>query len=166
MKKRLFGLAAAFSATFAILYGAAEAQVIGAPTPPAAPLTPYTGHMTLLNATSSIGPAAGQRLVVTTLILTNFDTSPQQVFLFVPIFSGGNKTACGGGGSSIVGGTTPQMTFYVQPQQTLVIPLPSGMVFFGHPVNCLAGEVTTLLHGGSITLDANGYTQPAHEAHQ
>ena len=79
------------------------------------PAKTYTGRMSVLNATNSIGPGTGI-FGITSLTLTNFDTSPQQVFIFVPIFSGGGW---GSGGALIIGGTQPQMTVYVQPQSTL-----------------------------------------------
>ena len=113
----------------------------------------YTGRMQVLNATKSMGPGTGI-FGITSLTLTNFDTQPQQVFIFVPIFSGGG---CGTGGSNIVGGTEPQMTVYVPPQSTLHLSYPSPMVI--NPFNnitCIAAEVTTLLHGGSVEIDVNG----------
>ena len=117
------------------------------------PSKTFTGRMQVLNATSSVGPGTGI-LGITSITLTNFDTSPQQVFLFVPIFSGGG---CGSGGTNIVGGTTPQMTVYVQPQSTLHLAYPTPMVInpFAN-ITCIAAEVTTLLHGGSVEIDING----------
>ena len=113
----------------------------------------YTGHMTVLNATNSIGPGTGI-LGITSITLTNFDTSPQQVFMFVPLYAG---AGCGAGGSSIVGGTAPQMTVYVQPQQTLHLTYPTPFVINPTAGNtCFAAEVTTLLHGGSVAIDING----------
>ena len=117
------------------------------------PAKTYTGRMQVLNAVKTIGPGTGI-FGVTSLTLTNFDTQPQQVFIFVPIFSGGG---CGSGGSNVVGGTEPQMTVYVQPQTTLHLTYPTPMVI--NPFNnitCLAAEVTTLLHGGSVEIDVNG----------
>ena len=114
----------------------------------------WSGHMQVLNATKSVGPGTGI-LGVTSFTLTNFDSQPQQVFIFVPIFSGGG---CGSGGSNIVGGTDPQMTVYVQPQQTLHLAYPTPLVFNPNQnnVTCVAAEVTTLLHGGSVEIDVNG----------
>jgi len=113
----------------------------------------YSGRMQVLNATKSMGPGTGV-FGITSLTLTNFDTQVQQVFIFVPIFSGGG---CGSGGSNIVGGAEPQMTVYVQPQSTLHLNYPTPMVI--NPFNnitCIAAEVTTLLHGGSVEIDVNG----------
>jgi hypothetical protein len=117
------------------------------------PAHTYTGHMTLLNATNSIGPGTGI-LGISSITLTNFDSQPQQVFIFIPIYSG---AGCGAGGSSIIGGTTPQMTVYVQPYQTLHLTYPTPLVINPYAGNtCIAAEVTTLLHGGSVTMDVNG----------
>ena len=117
------------------------------------PAHTYTGHMTVLNATSSVGPGTGI-LGISSITLTNFDTQPQQIFIFVPIFSG---AGCGSGGSAIIGGTTPQMTLYVQPQQTLHLAYPTPFVINPYAGStCIAAEVTTLLHGGSVTMDVNG----------
>ena len=117
------------------------------------PARTYTGHMTVLNATTSVGPGTGI-LGISSITLTNFDSSPQQVFIFVPIYSG---AGCGSGGSSIIGGTTPQMTVYVQPFQTLHLTYPTPFVINPYAGNtCIAAEVTTLLHGGSVTVDVNG----------
>ena len=118
------------------------------------PSRTWSGHMQVLNATKSVGPGTGI-LGVTSLTLTNFDSQPQQVFIFAPVFSGGG---CGSGGSNIVGATDPQMTVYVQPQQTLHLAYPTPLVFNPNQNNitCVAAEVTTLLHGGSVEIDVNG----------
>ena len=115
----------------------------------------WSGSMSVLNSTNSMGPGSnGGILGITSITLTNFDTSPQQVFLFVPIFASGG---CGTGGSNIVGGTTPQMTVYVQPQSTLHLTYPTPLVIGPYQnVTCVAAEVTTLLHGGSVEIDING----------
>jgi hypothetical protein len=117
------------------------------------PAHTYTGHMSVVNAINSIGPGTGI-LGISSLTLTNFDTSPQQVFIFVPVYSG---AGCGAGGSTVIGGTGPQMTVYVQPQQTLHLAYPTPLVFNPYAGNtCIAAEVTTLLHGGSVAIDVNG----------
>ena len=117
------------------------------------PSRTFNGHMQVLNATRSVGPGTGI-LGITSLTLTNFDTTPQQVFIFVPIFSGGG---CGTGGSNIVGGLDPQMTIYLQPQATLHLAYPTPLVINPYQgVTCIAAEVTTALHGGSVEIDVNG----------
>jgi len=117
------------------------------------PAKTYSAQMSVLNASKSLGPGIGI-FGITSLTLTNFDTSPQQVFIFVPIFSGGG---CGSGGAQIIGGTGPQMTVYVQPRSTLHLTYPTPLVV--NPVagiTCIAAEVTTLLNGGSVQINVNG----------
>ena len=142
-----FGLAGTSAPAFAAgtLKAAYVEEVIPAHT--------FAGHMQVLNTTSSMGPGTGI-FGVTSLTLTNFDAQPQQVFIFVPIFSGGG---CGSGGSNVIGGTLPQMTVYVQPQQTLHLAYPTPLVINPNAgTTCIAAEVTTLLHGGSVEIDVNG----------
>ena len=119
------------------------------------PARTFSGRMQVLNTPNSVGPGAGTAILgITSLTLTNFDASPQQVFIFVPIFSGGG---CGSGGSNVIGGTTPQFTVYVQPQQTLHLAYPTPLVINPYQgITCIAAEVTTLLHGGSVEIDVNG----------
>lgn len=113
----------------------------------------YFGHMTVVNGTNSVGPGTGI-LGISSITLTNFDSSPQQVFIFIPSYSG---AGCGAGGSTIIGGSSPQMQFYVQPNSTLHLPFPTPLVINPYLGNtCIAAEVTTLLHGGSVTMDVNG----------
>ena len=139
--------------------GGAGAPAIAAGTIKAAyveqviPSHTWSGHMAVLNTPNSMGPGTGI-LGITSITLTNFDANPQQVFIFVPIFSGGG---CGSGGSNVIGGATPQMTVYVQPQQTLHLAYPTPLVFNPNQnITCVAAEVTTLLHGGSVEIDVNG----------
>lgn len=121
------------------------------PTPPAAPPHPFFINLTLLNSPVS-GGAAGHRLNISSIVLTNFDNSPQQVFIFAPVLS--STSSCTG---TVIGGANPNFQVYVQPYQTLVIPFPTPMVIAGQRPNCVAGEVTTLLHGGSVQMDVTGY---------
>ncbi len=152
--------------TLAVALGATLATLTVASTPAQAagsikaayveeviPSHTFSGRMQVLNAVKSVGPGTGI-FGVTSLTLTNFDAQPQQVFIFVPIFSGGG---CGSGGSNVVGGTEPQMTVYVQPQQTLHLTYPTPLVINPFQnITCIAAEVTTLLHGGSVEIDVNG----------
>ena len=116
----------------------------------AIPSRTYFGHMSVLNAVTSTGPGTGV-LGVTSLTLTNFDSTAQQVFIFTPLFAG---STCS---SPVVGGGNPQMTVYVPPQATLHLTFPTPLVF--NPVDgltCIGAEVTTLLHGGSVHIEVNG----------
>jgi hypothetical protein len=121
----------------------------------AIPSNPFYDTMTAVNAAVSVGPDSGT-LGVTNLTLTNFDSAAQQVFIFAPEFSQGG---CGGSSANIIGGGGPQMQFYVQPQQTLSISYPSPLTFRGISGHtCVAAEVTTVLHGGSVAITVNGFT--------
>ncbi len=150
---------ACLAGTFALAAAGAPAHAAGtlqaAYVEEVIPARTWSGSMQVLNATKSMGPGAnGGILGITSITLTNFDTSPQQVFLFVPVFASGG---CGTGGSNIIGGATPQMTVYVQPQATLHLTYPTPLVI--NPtqnITCVAAEVTTLLHGGSVEIDVNG----------
>jgi hypothetical protein len=114
------------------------------------PARTFSDSMVVLNSPTSVGPGTGI-LGITSLTLTNFDTSPQQVFIFVPTFAGGT---CG---SPVIGGSTPRIQVYVQALSTMHLTYPTPWVV--NPVNnvtCIAAEVTTLLHGGSVEVDVNG----------
>jgi hypothetical protein len=118
------------------------------------PSRPYYGSMSASNSAVSLGPDIGT-LGVSNLTLTNFDSTRQQVFIFAPIFASGG---CGGSGSNIIGGGGPQMNVYVQPGETLSFAYPAPLVFRqvgGH--TCVAAEVTTILHGGSVEVDVTGF---------
>lgn len=112
----------------------------------------FTDSVTVLNSSRATGPVTGI-LGVSSITLTNFDTSAQQVFVFVPIFSGG-ATTCSG---TIVGGMAPNFTVYVPPQSTLHLPLPTPLVISpASGPTCIAAQVTTILHGGSVQMLVNG----------
>ncbi len=117
------------------------------------PAKTFSGHMQVFNSISTVGPGANSGVLgITSITLTNFDTQPQQVFLFVPIFSGG-----GCGSASVVGGANPEIQVYVQPQSTMHLTYPTPFVI--NPVSgitCIGAEVTTILHGGSVEIDING----------
>jgi hypothetical protein len=153
MKTAHFALTALLGLT--LLGGSAVAQVVGPPTPPAEPEHPFSASLLVLNSSVSIGPVAGQDLAVTTLVVTNFDSSVQQFFIFAPIFSSGSAK-CGDTPSST---TSPHMQVYLAPSQTLVIPFPTPLVFNRRKLNCIAAVVPTILHGGSVEMDVIGYTQ-------
>lgn len=120
----------------------------------AIPSNPFYGSISLLNDPVSIGPNTGT-LGITNLTLTNFDSTKQQVFLFAPVFSTGG---CGGPSADIIGGAGPQIQVYLQPQETLTISYPSPLTFRGVSGHtCIAAQVTTILHGGSVVVDVNGF---------
>ena len=116
------------------------------------PAKSFYDSMGVTNAISAVGPGTGV-LGVSNLVITNYDTSAQQVFIFNPLTTGG---ACNT--ATVVGGGTPRMEIYVQPQSTLVIPYPQPLVF--NPLSgntCIGAEVTTVLHGGSVEIDVTGF---------
>jgi hypothetical protein len=119
------------------------------------PSKPYYKKMIVLNTFVSVGPDTGT-WGVTNITLTNYDASPQLVFIFAPVFASGDGAGCRG---AIIDGGSPQVQIYVQPQQTLVIPYPTPLVFpgvSGH--TCIGAEAMTLLGvGGSVEMDVNGF---------
>lgn len=138
------GLVAADAVAAGSIKAAYVEQVIPAKT--------YYGSMTVVNATKSVGPDAGI-YGVTSITITNYDSAPQQVFIFNPVLD--NTGGCGVG--KIIGGGNPQMEVYVQPNSTLHLTYPTPLVFnplSGH--TCVGAEVTTTLHGGSVEVDVNG----------
>jgi hypothetical protein len=115
------------------------------------PSKTWNGSMSVLNAVNSMGPGTGI-LGITSITLTNFDSSPQQVFIFAPIYASGGTC-----GSPVIGGSDPRMQVYVQPNSTLHLTYPTPLVM--NPISgntCIAAEVTTQLHGGSVEVDVNG----------
>lgn len=119
------------------------------------PSNPFYDTMSVTNTKQSIGPDTGT-LGVTNITLTNYDSSPQQVFIFAPVF--GSGLGCGTSGSSIIGGGGPQLQVYVQPTSTLTISYPTPLTYnnvSGH--TCIAAQVTTTLHGGSVGISVNGF---------
>jgi hypothetical protein len=115
------------------------------------PSRTWYGSMSVLNSINSMGPGTGI-LGITSITLTNFDSSAQQVFIFAPIYAGGGLC-----GSPIIGGSDPRMQVYVQPNSTLHLTYPTPLVM--NPISgntCIAAEVTTQLHAGSVEIDVNG----------
>jgi hypothetical protein len=115
------------------------------------PSKTWYGSTTVLNTTTSIGPGTGI-LGITSITLTNFDSSPQQVFVFTPVYASGG--ICG---STVVGGSDPRLQVYVPGLTTLHLTYPTPLVVSPISGNtCIAAEVTTQLHGGSVEMDVNG----------
>ena len=115
------------------------------------PAHTWADSMYVVNAVNTVGPGTGI-LGVSSLTLTNYDASPQQVFIFVPTFSSGT---CGSG--VVSGGSTPRIQVYVQGRSTQQLTFPTPWVVSPYNgITCLAAEVTTLLNGGSVEIDVNG----------
>jgi hypothetical protein len=117
------------------------------------PAKTYTGTMFLAAITKSTGPGAGAGVLgISSITLTNFDASPQQVFIFTPVFANPSSDCSG----SVIGGTSPQRTVWVQGKSTLHMPFPTPLVV--NPVagqTCIAAEVTTT-HTGAVEVDFVG----------
>jgi hypothetical protein len=114
-------------------------------------------RLSFLNTKDSIGPGSGI-FGITSITLTNFSSSPQQVFIYVPVFSDiGARSRCGGDDGLISGGANPQMTVYVQSQSTLHLTYPTPLVISPRDgVTCIAAQVTTMLNNGSVEVNVNG----------
>jgi len=119
------------------------------------PANPFFDEMTLLNGgdKKAVG-VVGQRLAVTTLTITNFDSNPQQLFVFNPVMTGGS---CSG---TVVGGSTPIARALLDPRKTVQLQFPTPMVFSLSGLGCIAAEVTTVISGGSVVIDVVGFSAP------
>jgi hypothetical protein len=117
------------------------------------PAHPFFDEITLLNGgdKKAVG-VVGQSLAVTTLTITNFDSNPQQLFVFNPVMSG---AGCSG---SVVGGSTPIARALLEPRKTVQLQFPTPMVFSLSGQGCLAAEVTTIMSGGSVVIDVVGFS--------
>jgi hypothetical protein len=121
----------------------------------ALPAQPF--HASINLNVAGIAKAAGvsgQRLAVTTITVSNFNGSTQQLFLFNPLMDSGN---CGG---NVVGGANPQVTVLLEPFKTLQLQFPTPRIFEFGGLGCLAAEVTTVMAGGSVLVDVIGYAAP------
>jgi hypothetical protein len=121
----------------------------------ALPAQPFFDEITLLSGgdTKAVG-VVGKRLAVTTLTITNFDSNPQQLFLFNPVMSG---PSCSGG---VIGGATPIARALLEPRKTVQLQFPTPMVFSLGGLGCIAAEVTTVMTGGSVVIDVVGFAAP------
>ncbi|HUI95995.1 MAG TPA: hypothetical protein VLX44_09605 [Xanthobacteraceae bacterium] len=121
---------------------------------PALPTKPFFAQMSVLSGQrKAVGPGA-KTLGVTSLTITNFNNTVQQLFIFAPVM---DATSCGG---QVTGGGNPSMHLILAPSQTLHLTYPSALVFAPiNGVSCVAGEVTTVQSGGSVEIDVNGFVQ-------
>lgn len=115
------------------------------------PANPFFDEINLLPSDKKAVGVGSGHLAVTTLTITNFDSGPQQLFVFAPVMSGGG---CSG---SVIGGGTPIARALLQARSTMQLQFPTPMVFSGPA--CIAAEVTTVMTG-SVTLDVVGYSVP------
>ena len=96
----------------------------------------------------SVGPTTGV-LGISNIVITNFESTRQQVSLFYPLFVSGG---CGGSGS-LIGGGGNKFDVLVPANSTISIPYPTPMVTNGAN-GCLAGEDLT---GGVVNVTVTGF---------
>jgi hypothetical protein len=121
------------------------------------PTMPFFGleDLITISGRKAMGTSAGT-LGVTSITISNFNTSTQQLFLFNPLLSD-QLTGCDG--SKITGGTYPQFLLLLEPNKTLQLQFPTALVFT--PIaglSCLAAEVTTV-NPGTVEVSVNGFVQ-------
>jgi hypothetical protein len=95
--------------------------VIGSPTNPFSADIVLTGS----NSKKAVGPSAGT-LGVTSLTISNFSTSAQQLSIFRAIFSLVPNPSCG---ANDIGGSEPATTVNLEPRKTLQLTFPTPLVF-------------------------------------
>jgi hypothetical protein len=113
------------------------------------PSTPFYGKMRLTPQAylSSIGPDTGT-LGITNIIVTNFDATTNEVFIFAPLFAG-----AAGCGSAVTGGTSLNFTIVLQPHSTQTISYPTPLVWGpiqGH--SCIGASIAA-----NVEVDVNGF---------
>ena len=127
----------------------------GAADEPALPSHPFFGHMTLSKGqTKAVGPATGT-LGVSSITITNFNSTSQTAFIFAPVM-GGNSC-----NTSVTGGAEPHLYVIVEPLKTLHLAFPTPLVFPPFKgLTCVAANVTTTLSQSSaVELNFNGFSQ-------
>jgi len=142
--------AAVAAGAIALCFGGvpfAQAQI------PAFPANPFSATITITSGQKkAAGPAAGT-LGVTSLTITNFNNSTQQLFVFAPVLGGPNCA------SQITGGSNPSYTLILEPNRTLQLTFPTPLIFpKTGGISCIAAEVTTV-QTGNVSILVNGYTQ-------
>jgi hypothetical protein len=121
----------------------------------ALPAQPFHASINLnVAGVAKAAGVSGQRLAVTTITVSNFNGTTQQLFLFNPLMDSGS---CGG---NVVGGANPQVTVLLEPFKTLQLQFPTPRIFEFGGLGCLAAEVTTVMAGGSVLVDVIGYAAP------
>jgi hypothetical protein len=119
------------------------------------PSQPFFNRVTLTTATPSrtLG-VSGQRLAVTTLVITNFDTTPQALNLINPVING---STCS---DPVIGGTQPQLDVLLEPRKTLQIQFPTPLIFSRSNLGCIAFQMASVLSGGSVQVAVVGFVTP------
>ena len=131
-----------------------KVTIIGDPAVQTAlPSRPFFDEITLVGSEKkAVGTNTGT-LGVTTITISNFDSSIQQLFLFNPSISSGSTCNAG----TIAGGSIPVAHLILEPNKTVQLQYPIPLVFT--PIgglSCIAAEVTTT-HSGAVTVGVNGF---------
>jgi len=127
------------------------------PTAPAVPGSPFFAFMQLSGfGAQSVGPGTGT-LGVTEIVLTNEDSTVDQVNIFAALLNGGT---CGGSGN-VEAASNPFLIVKVQPNSTLVIPAPTPIVFTPQDgfdnVNHTCVGASMPITGGNVIVSVNGF---------
>jgi hypothetical protein len=136
-----------------VLTSVAAHPVRAAADSPAFPSNPFFAAMTITSGQKkAVGPDAGT-LGVTSLTISNFNNSTQQLFIFAPVIKGTN---CNG---TISGGGSPTLHLLLEPNKTVHLTFPTPLVFAKiGSVSCIAAEVTTV-QAASVIIEVNGFSQ-------
>jgi len=119
------------------------------------PAQPFFESVILTTATpkKTVG-VAGQRLAVTTLLITNFDSTPQAVNLSNPVING---STCSG---PVIGGANPQLGVLLEPRKTVQIQFPTPLIFSLTDRGCIEFMMASVLSGGSVQVAVVGFATP------
>ena len=107
-----------------------------------------------INGGYSIGPGTGT-LGVTSLTITNYDSNPQDIFVFVPQVAGQTAGSCSG---IVTGVSGPSFHVIVQGVSTLHLPYPSPLVFSPNAggSTCMGLQAGTP-RTGNVNITVNGF---------
>jgi len=112
------------------------------------PSRPFQGSV-VGSGYRTLGPGASGTLGVTAITLTNFSGSSQSVFVFAPVFAGGQ--VCGS--NVVIGGGYPRFYVLVPAGQTVHLTYPSPLVYPG-----ISGQSCVAFSGGdNLDISVNGF---------
>lgn len=108
---------------------------------------PYNETVIIADSASHVVGPTGGRLTISSLTMTNFSTSTQQLRIFNPSTPNGD---CSG---TPTGGSYPDYVVLLQARSTQELTFPVGV---GYPklngASCIAFQVGTVLNGGSVQV--------------
>jgi hypothetical protein len=121
------------------------------------PSNPFYGFMNLSGfSPQSVGPGTGT-LGVSQIVITNFDSTVNQVNIYSALLTGGT---CGGTGN-ILGASNVFLVVKVQPNSTLVISPATPIVFTPQDgsdnVNHTCVGAAMPISGGNVFVAINGF---------